>query len=295
MAGIVGTIMPRYCLFGDAVNTASRMKSYGSANKIHISPSTYNSLRKHGVYVMAHRGKIMVKGKGSMMTYWLLTRTGNDVEAPSNMATATTNETTAEEPGEVQQNFSSGKFSMFGLSGVQPSLATQLGHGSDKGDKTDSLTSGQGSGEARSGGPDCPSRRKGLPLGTDQGMGEAGVDKNARLNISAEPGAEELKEGEEGGGGREMGGEGGEKIRSGGDADDDDHNNDDNAIKDANNVNDEKKLEEDATTLQKLKSVANEVSDGADESNADGEDDEGMENADEDDGDNDVFGSDKKN
>jgi adenylate cyclase len=70
VAGVIGTKRFLYDLWGDAVNTASRMESQSTPGDIQITRETYELLKDE--FVCTRRGTILVKGKGRMETWYLV-------------------------------------------------------------------------------------------------------------------------------------------------------------------------------------------------------------------------------
>jgi class 3 adenylate cyclase len=71
-AGVIGTSKFSYDLWGDTVNTASRMESHGVPGCVQVTDRTYQRLRDG--YRFQRRGPIRVRGKGEMVTYFLVGR-----------------------------------------------------------------------------------------------------------------------------------------------------------------------------------------------------------------------------
>jgi class 3 adenylate cyclase len=79
VAGVIGTSKFSYDLWGDTVNTASRMQTTGVAGCIQVTHRTYRRLRDG--YRLECRGPVQVKGKGELVTWFLLGR--NDGSGPT--------------------------------------------------------------------------------------------------------------------------------------------------------------------------------------------------------------------
>jgi adenylate cyclase len=71
VAGIVGVKKFQYDIWGDTVNTASRMESNGQVGKVNISKDTYELIKDDPQFIFESRGKIQTKGKGELEMYFV--------------------------------------------------------------------------------------------------------------------------------------------------------------------------------------------------------------------------------
>ena len=72
VSNVIGSLNPRYALFGDTMNTAARMEGLATSDRIQCSEHSARILKEQAPeFPMRRRGKVAVKGKGHMVTYWV--------------------------------------------------------------------------------------------------------------------------------------------------------------------------------------------------------------------------------
>jgi adenylate cyclase len=80
VAGIVGIKKFQYDVWGDAVNTASRIESNGMVGKVNISETLYDLIKDDDTFVFEYRGNIHAKGKGEIKMYFVERNTTSKID-----------------------------------------------------------------------------------------------------------------------------------------------------------------------------------------------------------------------
>ncbi|XP_043199762.1 Ca(2+)/calmodulin-responsive adenylate cyclase-like isoform X3 [Amphibalanus amphitrite] len=110
VAGVIGARKPQYDIWGNTVNVASRMDSTGLPNHIQVTEELYQILSR-GPYEFQCRGKVRVKGKGDMTTYFLTDRKQlttmriDELSQPQNRAMASAQSSHSGPPGPSVSQF----------------------------------------------------------------------------------------------------------------------------------------------------------------------------------------------
>src|SRR5205814_3395083 len=87
VGGVIGLRKFVFDIWGDSVNTASRMESHGMPGRIHLSDATYELIRDE--FICQPRGRSEVKDKGAMQTWFLVgERVAHAESAPAGVAAA---------------------------------------------------------------------------------------------------------------------------------------------------------------------------------------------------------------
>ncbi|KAK0171439.1 hypothetical protein PV327_011309, partial [Microctonus hyperodae] len=83
-AGVIGARKPHYDIWGNTVNVASRMESTGKVGHIQVTDETRKILEPFG-FGFEQRGMVFVKGKGQLLTHYLMSKDGVNLELDSDL------------------------------------------------------------------------------------------------------------------------------------------------------------------------------------------------------------------